>query len=246
MPKFTELADGTVPIDYGSVMAVSTYDGVSAYTSEQFTMNELQQVFLENDNPNGRVLNFDSSVNTEAITDSNTGFRVELDAYGGGETVISTDGAVGTSDYSEAWIYADSSSLFFGFGVDGGSNGNSISFADGGFGLFVSNAADNISGASVNYTTVAANKYPIAIASNGAVLNGATRTNSVALGGVGLTIDKDDTAFCENLEVQGGTLSHTGTNLGFYGTTPIAQQTGVAVSAAAIHAALVNLGLITA
>lgn len=33
---------------------------------------------------------------------------------------------------------------------------------------------------------------------------------------------------------------------GFYGTTPIAQQTGVAVSAAGIHAALVSLGLITA
>lgn len=34
--------------------------------------------------------------------------------------------------------------------------------------------------------------------------------------------------------------------IGFYGAAPVAQQTGVAVSAAAIHAALVNLGLITA
>lgn len=33
--------------------------------------------------------------------------------------------------------------------------------------------------------------------------------------------------------------------VGFYGTTPIAKQTSVAVSAAGIHAALVNLGLIT-
>ena len=41
-------------------------------------------------------------------------------------------------------------------------------------------------------------------------------------------------------------LAHTGSTLGLYGTTPIARQTGVAVSAAAIHAALVNLGLITA
>lgn len=31
--------------------------------------------------------------------------------------------------------------------------------------------------------------------------------------------------------------------VGFYGATPIAKQTGVAVTAAAIHAALVNLGL---
>lgn len=34
--------------------------------------------------------------------------------------------------------------------------------------------------------------------------------------------------------------------IGFYGKTPVAQQTGVAVTAAAIHAALVNLGAFTA
>lgn len=33
--------------------------------------------------------------------------------------------------------------------------------------------------------------------------------------------------------------------LGFYGQTPVAQQTGVAVSSAAIHAALTSLGFIT-
>lgn len=38
----------------------------------------------------------------------------------------------------------------------------------------------------------------------------------------------------------------SGQKLGFFGTTPAVQQTGVAVTAAAIHAALVNLGLITA
>lgn len=38
----------------------------------------------------------------------------------------------------------------------------------------------------------------------------------------------------------------TSGEVGFYGTTPVALQTGVAVSAAGIHAALVNLGLITA
>ncbi|MCP3880677.1 MAG: hypothetical protein GY701_20140 [Sulfitobacter sp.] len=43
-----------------------------------------------------------------------------------------------------------------------------------------------------------------------------------------------------------GVSRGTGNTIGFYGTTPIAQQTGVAVSAAAIHAALVDLGLITA
>ena len=44
----------------------------------------------------------------------------------------------------------------------------------------------------------------------------------------------------------GADLNHDGTKAGFYGTAPITQQTGVAVTDAAIHAALVNLGLITA
>lgn len=38
----------------------------------------------------------------------------------------------------------------------------------------------------------------------------------------------------------------TSETLGFYGATGVAKQTGVAVSAAAIHAALVALGLIAA
>lgn len=43
-----------------------------------------------------------------------------------------------------------------------------------------------------------------------------------------------------------GALNHDGTEVGFYGTAPIAKQTGVAVTAAGIHAALVSLGLIAA
>ena len=41
-------------------------------------------------------------------------------------------------------------------------------------------------------------------------------------------------------------VGRTGGTVGFYGTTPIALQTGVAVTAGGIHAALVALGLITA
>ena len=40
--------------------------------------------------------------------------------------------------------------------------------------------------------------------------------------------------------------SSTAETLGFYGSTGVAKQTGVAVSAAAVHAALVALGLISA
>ncbi len=52
-------------------------------------------------------------------------------------------------------------------------------------------------------------------------------------------------AHVTDLEIDGA-LNHDGTTVGFYGTTPIVKQTGVAVSTAAIHAALVALGLIGA
>lgn len=45
-------------------------------------------------------------------------------------------------------------------------------------------------------------------------------------------------------EVNAQHLDTNATGVGFYGTTPIAKQTGVAVSIAAVHAALVALGLI--
>lgn len=43
-----------------------------------------------------------------------------------------------------------------------------------------------------------------------------------------------------------GSLDHSGASVGFYGTAPIAKPTGVAVTAAGVHAALVSLGLIAA
>lgn len=70
-----------------------------------------------------------------------------------------------------------------------------------------------------------------------AVIN--TAVYAVASGGqTNVAIDADN----------GGDVALAGASdkLGFYGTAPIARQTGVAVDAAGIHAALVALGLITA
>ena len=41
-------------------------------------------------------------------------------------------------------------------------------------------------------------------------------------------------------------VGNAGGKIGFYAATPVALQTGVTVSSDGIHAALVNLGLITA
>lgn len=61
---------------------------------------------------------------------------------------------------------------------------------------------------------------------------------SIVPTGDGLILMGDTIYVDEALKVSG--------NVGFYDTAPIAKQTGVAVSAGGVHAALVNLGLIAA
>ena len=68
------------------------------------------------------------------------------------------------------------------------------------------------------------------ITTNGSVLIGTTTDGMTASGSLAIAQD----------------LAHRGTKVGFYNTASIVKQTGVAVTAAAIHAALVNLGLISA
>ena len=73
------------------------------------------------------------------------------------------------------------------------------------------------------------------------------------LAGVDDTVDTDGTVVLGHQDAAGNTVAHVQAGfvggadvLGFYAATPVAQQTGVAVTAAGIHAALVALGLITA
>jgi hypothetical protein len=53
------------------------------------------------------------------------------------------------------------------------------------------------------------------------------------------------TVFGGGLSISGGPQSLAGSSLGFFGTTPATKPTGVAVTAAGVHAALVSLGLIS-
>jgi hypothetical protein len=55
--------------------------------------------------------------------------------------------------------------------------------------------------------------------------------------------DEAVSAVVDSIEINGA-INHDGTTVGFYGAAPVVKPTGVAVSTAAIHAALVSLGLI--
>jgi len=87
-----------------------------------------------------------------------------------------------------------------------------------------------------------------------------TFSGSITYGGTGqssldkgLVINSDKgTDGLHDFRVHGDTVDDliqtdsSANGVGFYNATPVAKQTGVAVSAAGVHAALVNLGLIAA
>ena len=87
--------------------------------------------------------------------------------------------------------------------------------------------------------------YIDAIDADGGYFNIRTRKT-----GVGLTeVARSQGAADPEFQIGNNGNALRGSNAGylaFYGTAPIAKQTGVAVTAEAIHAALVNLGLIAA
>lgn len=58
--------------------------------------------------------------------------------------------------------------------------------------------------------------------------------------------DSYDALIVDSSENSIAVMNHASGKIGFYGTAPIAKQTGVAVSAGGVHAALVALGLIAA
>ncbi len=78
-----------------------------------------------------------------------------------------------------------------------------------------------------------------------------TAEPAIARNGVGIVEINNGTPgvfrdlILRDIEIDGA-LNHDGSTVGFYGTAPIAKQTGVAVDTAAVHAALVALGLIAA
>lgn len=72
-----------------------------------------------------------------------------------------------------------------------------------------------------------------------------TITGALSTEGEDVNLAGGDIIAAGDVEIDGA-LNHDGTTVGFYGTAPIAKQTGVAVTAAGIHAALVALGIIAA
>lgn len=185
--------------------------------------NELSEI-LANGNTTGgsdilisaddKIVFNSSGINKTVVSDTNSTFRVELDTYGGDETVISNDGAVGTSDFSKNYIYWTQTEGWFTYGVEGGKGTGIINVNAGSTNRrleLVLAGQESLSSGNYNYSTVNVSTYNSAISSKGTALNGATYNNSVFLGGTNGVINKSEYAFAKNLEVQGGVLRYSST-----------------------------------
>jgi len=219
--KFTGLPAGSGIPDNGSLVAISTYDGVSAYTSEKYTMTQLKDIVYVMEAED--KISFDSSgTNKVFVDDSNSNFRMELDAYGGGQVVISDDGNGATSDFSKSWIYFDGSFSWFGYGQAGGSNGSSLIVGEDsgtGFNQFYANGKDYFYANPANYVTPNTINPNVSISSQNNTMNGHLYNNSVAIGGNGLTIDKSGYLFSGKHECQLATETFSFEDAGSVGAT---------------------------
>jgi len=132
---------------------------------------------------------------------------------------------------------ADAVSFTKGIQVQGDTSPGFILKSVGGPAAAIRNEADNAY--LPLYASVGVFLTGLNIASATAYIQGASADNNY----LDLqAFDVDGAAWASVIRIQNANA----VELGFYGATPVAQQTGVAVDAAGIHAALVNLGLITA
>lgn len=228
--KFTGLSAASGIPDNGSVLAISTYDGVSTYTSEKYTMTQVKDIVYVMEAED--KISFTGGTNKIFAQDTTSNAAIYFEDGGNTERILlSADGSDGntlTSTYLgllDDEFYLGNQGIEFGSFASGSTYVTQLIGSAGGQALATSN---------LSYTTANIDSQTVSIAGRATVLHsGGTKTNSVGLGGVGLAINKDDYAFAQNLEVQGGDFAHTSASgkFGVFGATPIVQPTtGVAAA----------------
>jgi hypothetical protein len=169
---------------------------------------------------------------TAAKIVSNTITANELDTLSGGGLTIKLD-ATGTQkvfEHTNFYIQADGTAVFSGTVAANIFTGSAAVF-DNTIRVFASGG----SGAKCE------------VGSGGFKNFNGSGTLTTYMHGTGITQDVGDftlQASGDDVIINASGFDCNTSNIGFYGTTPISKQTGVAVTASAIHAALVALGLI--
>ncbi len=193
--KFSGLPAGSTPTSYAGLVAISKV--AAPFDSEKFTLQQLQEIILEN--TNGRRIIYDSSSVTNIMSDTNSDVQVDLTPGDQGYKI--TNDGLGT--LTKSFVALEAGFLDAGVGdLALGATLTEISLYDntgGGAQIVVYDVS-----AQANTTSNFDKNSGVLFSRNSTIPQ--NRTNSVILAGIGVTADKDDYAFAQNLEVQGGTL----------------------------------------
>jgi hypothetical protein len=104
--KFSGLTVGTSPIaDQASLLAISEYDGVSAYTSKSYTLTEFRDIIYVMEAED--KFTFDSSGTNKTLTDdASSSVQIDIGASTSNSYEITTD----AGGFTDGWFYLDETS----------------------------------------------------------------------------------------------------------------------------------------
>lgn len=218
--KFTGLPAGSGIPDNGSLCAISTFDGASTYVSEKYTMTQLKDIVYVME-AEDKISFVSTGTNKIFVQDStNTGNKIVFDS-------------VASSDYIGIYSDAISYAEIQGGGVTNYSKGW----------VYVDSTSAAIGGNNNTFYTTLTDTYA-EHAGTDVMRANSSGTSFSRTGGFGSAFLANSSGTAINYDGTTRVLADT-TGLGFFGATPVAKPTSVAVSAAGIHAALTSLGLIS-
>jgi hypothetical protein len=197
------LEDGSVNPDAlggtGVVRAEGAYPNSIGFNS--ITPDKNDYTFVENLEVRGGVLIHDRATGTtRQIGQGNNEEYVD----GSGNYLLNNGTTSG--GYQRAWQLMTNSDHWIGYGQSGGGNGTCMRVESNRFDVWVTNQLGTL-WTNSNTNTGGATDCA-GISTKNSFVNGGTYSNSVILGGTGVSIDKSNYAFMQNAEIQGGVLRH--------------------------------------
>lgn len=197
--KFTGLPAGSGVPDNGSLVAISTYDGASTYTSEKYTMTQLKDIVYVMEA--GDKITFDSSGTKVFASDSNSNAEVVFNPNSKDEVYLQTDSGQATPYFG---VYsngvADRGYELYTVDYYNLVQGTEWALAADGFTLQKKVIQIDNSGNAWTTTNTADNPV-IALSTRNASID-AGITNALVAGGVGINANKDDYLFSGKHELQ--------------------------------------------
>lgn len=202
--KVSGLTAGTTPTSYSGLVLVSVVG--APFDSRKFTLDQLQEIMLEN--PNTRSLVLGTPGASAKISATSSDF--ELYNTDSKTFYLVNDGNGG--DFTDSWMFGDAGTCAIGNSQLGGANGNSFSAETNEITMWQNNlqvfGVRNAAGGILS----GADHGSGGVCSSGLTWDGATFKNAFAVAGDSMSIDQQDTCHVQALSKKINDLGSVGIN----------------------------------